>query len=178
VTHAPRRFVRALLLAALVTGGCARSGSEKTQSAIPADAGQIGSQAADFELTDLSGKKVRLSDFKGHVMIVDFWAPWCGPCVAEIPDFVKLQSKYRAQKFTILGLTVNSDETSVRKFAEDHDVNYPLLLEADETTKIYGGVLGIPTTFVVDRQGKIVKKFIGAMSPETFEEAIQPLLAS
>ncbi len=145
---------------------------------IPADAGTIGSQAPEFELADLSGKKVRMSDLKGHVVIVDFWATWCGPCRAEIPDFVRLQSKYREKGLTILGVVVNSEEKTVRSFSEDHDMNYPVLLNGDETTKLFGGIYAIPTTFVVDRQGRIVKKFIGAMSVGAFEEAIQPLLAS
>jgi len=143
---------------------------------IPANAGVIGSKAPDFELADLSGKKVRLSDFNNRVVIVDFWATWCGPCRAEIPDFVRLQSKYRGQGLTILGVAVNSEEKTVRSFAEDHDINYPVLLEGDETTKLFGGVYAIPTTFVLDRQGRIVKKFIGAMPAEAFEEAVKPLL--
>jgi cytochrome c biogenesis protein CcmG/thiol:disulfide interchange protein DsbE len=172
-------------LALLLAFGCAKSGTErggatvgKEKVSIPANAGEIGSQAPEFELADLSGKKVRLSDLKGRVVIVDFWATWCGPCRAEIPDFVRLQSKYRERGLTILGVAVNSEEKVVRSFAEDHDINYPVLLEGDETTKLFGGVYAIPTTFVLDRQGRIVKKFIGAMPAEAFEEAVQPLLAS
>jgi thiol-disulfide isomerase/thioredoxin len=112
------------------------------------------------------------------VVIVDFWATWCGPCRMEIPDFVKLQEKYRDKGLAILGLTVSSGEKEVRSFAAKQGINYPVLLDADGLTDRYGGVAGIPTTFVLDRQGRIVKKFIGAMPPETFEEAIQPLLAS
>jgi peroxiredoxin len=170
-------------LALLLAFGCARSGSEGKggsggTGAIPANAGAIGSTAPEFELADLSGKRVRLSDFKGKVVILDFWATWCGPCREEIPDFVKLQEKYRAQGLAIVGLSLDDDgEKAVRPFAEKHGVNYTMLLANTELADRYGGVLGIPTTFVLDRQGRIVKKFIGMMEPRTFEEAIQPLLA-
>jgi peroxiredoxin len=173
-------------VAFLLAFGCGRSGTEgrtsgaaKGQGAgsIPANAGAIGSTAPDFELTDLSGKKVRLSDLKGKVVILDFWATWCGPCRMEIPDLVKLQSKYGAKGLTIVGLTVTSPEKDVRSFAQAQGMNYPVLLDADDLTNRYGGIVGIPTTFVVDRQGRITQKFIGVMSTQTFEEAIQPLLA-
>ncbi len=176
------------VLCLLLSFGCAKSGTERTaesakgtkeaKGAIPAGADTIGAQAPEFELADISGKKVRLSDFKGRVVIVDFWATWCGPCLHEIPDFVRLQSKYRKEGLVILGVTVNSGEKAVRSVADDHDINYPVLLDGDETTKLFGGIYAIPTTFVLDRQGRIAKKFIGAMPPEAFEEVIQPLLAT
>ena len=163
----------------LLAFGCARKGAEQAKGGISADAGTIGSLAPDFELADLSGKKVRLSDFKGKVVILDFWATWCGPCRMEIPHFVRLQSKYRAQGLAIVGLSLDADgEKSVRPFADEHDVNYTMLLANGETANLYGGVVGIPTTFVLDRQGRIVKKFIGVMPPEAFEEAIRPLLGT
>jgi len=166
-------------VALLLAFGCARTGSEQAKGGIPADAGSIGSKAPDFVLTDLSGKQVRLSDFKGKVVILDFWATWCGPCRMEIPHFVRLQSKYRAQGLSIVGLSLDDDGArSVRPFAEEHDINYTMLLANKEIANLYGGVVGIPTTFVLDRQGRIVKKFIGVMPPEAFEEAIRPLLGA
>jgi len=174
------------ILALVLAFGCARSGTQEkgagaekrgVPGAVPADAGAIGSKAPDFELTDLTGKKVRLSDFQGKVVILDFWATWCGPCRMEIPNFVKLQEKYRDKGLAIVGLTVSSQEPEVRSLAQKMGINYSILFDADNLTDRYGGVVGIPTTFVVDRQGHITQKFIGVMEPRTFEEAIQPLLA-
>jgi len=159
--------------------GCAHPESEKGKAQPTAEPGALGSTAPDFELADVSGKKVHLSDFKGKVVILDFWATWCGPCRMEIPEFVKLQDKYRDKGLAIVGLSLDSDgESAVRPFATKHDINYTMLLATDDTARLYGGVVGIPTTFILDRQGRIVKKFIGVMPSETFEQAIQPLLAS
>ena len=166
-------------MALLLAFGCSRTGTEQGKVETPAGAGTIGSQAPEFELADLSGKRVRLSDFKGKVVILDFWATWCGPCRVEIPHFVRLQSKYRAQGLAIVGLSLDDDGAkSVRPFVEDHDVNYTMLLANKDTANLYGGIVGIPTTFVLDRQGRIVKKFIGVMPPETFEETVRPLLGT
>ena len=166
-----------LLVAFLLTGGCARQ--EAKQGAAPPDAASLGSEAPDFELSDLSGKKVHLSDFHGKVVILDFWATWCGPCRQEVPDFVRLQAKYRQQGLVVVGLSLDAGgEKAVRPFAEEFNVNYPMLLANDETARRFGGIVGIPTTFVLDRQGRIVKKFMGVMPAQTFEEAILPLLAT
>ena len=166
-----------LLVALLLAGGCARQ--EAKQGAAPPDAGRLGSEAPDFELSDLSGKKVHLSDFQGKVVILDFWATWCGPCRQEVPDFVRLQAKYRQQGLVVVGLSLDAGgEKAVRPFAEEFNVNYTMLLANDETARRFGGIVGIPTTFVLDRQGRIVKKFMGVMPAQSFEEAILPLLAT
>jgi len=166
-------------VAFLLAFGCAHPGTEKGGAQAPAAAGDIGSQAAEFELADVAGTKVHLSDFKGKVVILDFWATWCGPCRVEIPEFVKLQDKYRDKGLAIVGLSLDAEGASVvRPFAKEHDINYTMLLATDDTARLYGGIVGIPTTFILDRQGRIVKKFVGVVPPETLEQAIQPLLAS
>ena len=165
-----------LALALALAPGCARKG---TESAIPADAGTIGSKAPEFALQDLSGKTVRLSDYAGKVVVVDFWVTWCGPCRAEVPDFVRLQSKYRGQGLVILGLSLDENgEKLVRDFAREYGVNYPMLLASPETARRYGGIVGIPTTFVLDRKGRITQKFIGQVEPRAFEATVQPLLGA
>jgi len=112
-------------------------------------------------------------------VIVDFWATWCGPCRVEIPHFVKMQDKYKDKGLEIVGLSLDAGGASdVAPFVQKNNINYTMLLASKDTADLYGGVLGIPTTFVIDRQGRIVKKFVGVAPPEAFEEAIQPLLAS
>lgn len=97
----------------------------------------------------------------------------------EIPNFVKLQDKYKAKGLEIVGLSLDSDgESAVRPYAKKIGINYTMLLANDDTARQYGGIAGIPTTFVLDRQGKVVKKFVGVTPPEAFEQAIQPLLGS
>lgn len=173
----------ALLLALLLAAGCgggAKTESQGDQPGATADAGgkgEIGTAAPAFSLPDLEGKTVTNADFAGKVMILDFWATWCPPCKEEIPHFVRLQSKYRAQGVEFVGLSLDAGGAKdVAPFAEEHNVNYTMLIANDELTKAFGGVQFIPTTFVVDRQGKIVKKFTGYTAPEVFEAAIQPLL--
>ncbi len=112
-------------------------------------------------------------------MILDFWATWCPPCKAEIPHLVALQDKYKSQGLEIVGLSVDEGGANdVKPFADEHQINYTMLIASSETAKDYGGITGIPTTFVVDKQGTIVKKFLGYTDPEVFEAAIQPLLAA
>ena len=180
-SRAPIPALRAatLIVALLLAFGCARRAPEGGGPAVPSSAGEVGSKAPNFELMDLSGKKAQLSDFTGKVVILDFWATWCGPCRAEVPDLVRLQSKYRDKGLLVVGLSLDAEGASaVKPFAEEFNVNYPMLLANADTARRFGGIIGIPTTFVLDRQGRIVKKFMGRVEQKTFEEAVQPLLAT
>jgi len=166
----------AVLLSALLllSSGC--GGKEEPGIGMKFD---VGKPAPEFNLPDLDGNKVELSSMKGKVLILDFWATWCPPCKEEVPHLVRLQSKYRDQGLQIVGLSLDKGGApDVKPFAEEHDVNYTMLIATDETAKAYGGVSMIPTTFVVDRSGVVVKRFIGYTTPEAFEEAILPLLAT
>ena len=140
--------------------------------------GAVGSAAPAFALPDLEGKTVTNTDLQGKVVLLNFWATWCPPCKAEVPDFVRLQSKYREQGLVIVGLSLDAGGAhDVRPFAEEYDVNYTMLIASPETADAYGGIQAVPTTFVLDRKGTIVKRFLGQVPPEVFEEAIRPLLA-
>jgi peroxiredoxin len=139
-------------------------------------AGDTGT-AASWELKDVDGKTVKLSDFKGKVVILDFWATWCPPCRAEIPSFVELQDKYKDKGLQIIGISVDQDGAKVLKpFIEQNKINYPIILADEKVQSDYGGIEGIPTTFIIDKEGKISAKHVGLTQKAEFEKEIEPLL--
>jgi peroxiredoxin len=134
------------------------------------------SRAPAWELKDLDGKSVSSSDFKGKVVILNFWATWCPPCKEEIPGFVELQKKYGGQGLAVVGVSLDEHRLSkVRRFIEETEINYQIVLGNVMMMQNFGGS-GLPTTFVIDRSGKIVAKHVGFTSKETFEKELVPLL--
>ena len=124
--------------------------------------------APDFELTDLEGNSVRLSDYHGTVVIIDFWATWCPPCRKGIPEFVSLQSEYDTDDLVILGISVDQGESPiVNEFARQYKINYPVLHDTPEVRAAYGGISVIPTTFIVDRDG-YVRQWVQGYQPKSF----------
>lgn len=123
-----------------------------------------------FTVTDLEGKTVTFADLKGKVVLVNFWATWCPPCRAEIPDLVALQEKYR-DTLVVLGISEDEDATptAVKAFGDEHKVNYPIIMRTPELAKIFKGVSALPTTFVIDPEGKIRAKHVGMLRKETTE---------
>jgi peroxiredoxin len=132
-------------------------------------------QAPDFTLTDISGKPLRLSDYRGKVVVLDFWATWCEPCKQEIPHLIDLQSKY-AQRVQVLGISMDDDDKPVRTFQQQYKMNYPIAVGTSSLADQYGGVLGLPITFVIDGQGRIAKRYIGAAEFSGIEAEVQKLL--
>ena len=165
-----------LVVATIGTSGC-RSGqdpaasgateitSEKTTIQLLKDPQTVG----DFSLADLDGKIITAQALRGKVVLVNFWATWCPPCRAEIPDLVELQKKYK-DDLVVLGISEDEGPVeSVRAFAIDHKVNYFIAMTTPEISKVFRGVSALPTTFVLDREGKIVQRHVGQLNAATTE---------
>jgi thiol-disulfide isomerase/thioredoxin len=132
--------------------------------------------APGFQLTSLDGKPLTLAGSHGKVVLLNFWATWCGPCRAEIPDLVALQKKYK-ERLQILGLVVDDDDQdAVKNFVAEFGVNYPVALASDEIRLQYGGIAALPTSFVLDAEGRVVQKHEGLRDPLLYETEIRSLL--
>jgi len=133
--------------------------------------------AYNFELVTLEGQKITLDDFKGKVLLLDFWDTWCPPCKAEIPHFVELYSKYNAEGFEILGVAFGREgQQVVNNFIQDYNINYINALANREIVNGYGGITSIPTTFLIDKKGNIYKKYVGYNDKSVFENDIKSIL--
>jgi cytochrome c biogenesis protein CcmG/thiol:disulfide interchange protein DsbE len=133
--------------------------------------------APDFTVVDLDGKKLSLSDYQGKVVLLDFWATWCTPCREEIPHFVEMQKKFGPQGFQVIGISMDDNAKPVREFYRQYNLNYPVALGDDKLAEHFGGVLGLPVNFVIDRQGHIYAKHLGATQASVFDEDVSRLLA-
>lgn len=131
----------------------------------------------DFKLKNLEGKEVSLASFKGKVVLLNFWATWCGPCKAEIPGFVELQEKYRDQ-LTIIGYSVDDTAELAKKYADKYKMNYPILLGEgrEDVQDAYGPIWGIPASFLISKDGKVCRKHMGIAPKAVFEKEIVALL--
>jgi thiol-disulfide isomerase/thioredoxin len=133
-------------------------------------------QAPDFKIDDLDGKPLSLSASVGKVILLNFWATWCGPCRAEIPDLIELQKKY-GDRLQIIGLDVDDDDSAeVKKFVEKNSINYPVGMATNEIRIQYGGVAALPTSFVIDSEGRVVQKHEGLRNPLLYEYEIRSLI--
>jgi cytochrome c biogenesis protein CcmG/thiol:disulfide interchange protein DsbE len=144
----------------------------------PDDAAFAGKPARlDFKLKDMNGVDVKLDSFKGKVILINFWATWCGPCKAEIPSLVELQAKY-ADDLVVLGFSVDDPAEKMKPYAEEYKVNYPLLVGngREDVQNAFGPLLGIPVSVIIGRDGIIAKKHTGIASKEQFEREIKALL--
>lgn len=135
--------------------------------------------APAFELKDIKGRTLRLSDYKGKVVLLNFWATWCVPCRAEMPDLVKLQNEYRSKGLQIVGLTYpDYTRAAVRNVVRRLRLNYPILLGSRGIADKYDVGEVMPTTIVIDREGRIRTRILGILEPDEFEQSVKPLLES
>lgn len=152
----------ALTLVLFQAAACRADGPPATEQAAPA-----------WKLRDLDGREVSSEQFEGKVLVVDFWATWCGPCISEIPGYVALQKKYGPEGLAIVGISVDQKAAAeVKKFAEAKGINYTIVMADGDVTGAFGGVEVIPTTFLIGRNGKIVHQKKGAMAHEAYEKLV------
>jgi cytochrome c biogenesis protein CcmG/thiol:disulfide interchange protein DsbE len=132
----------------------------------------------DFTMKDVDGNDVSLSAYKGKVVLLNFWATWCGPCKAEIPGFVKLQEKYRDKGLVIVGYSVDDTADKAKAYAAQYKMNYPILLGEgrEDVQDAYGPIWGIPASFIISRDGKVCRKHLGIAPEAVFEKEVVPLL--
>jgi thiol-disulfide isomerase/thioredoxin len=167
-------FIVAVVVAAMLYTGAYRSRQQRAQATGALQGNVVGQMAPDFELQTLDGRKVRLADFRGKAVVLNFWATWCQPCKIEMPWFIEFQKKYKDQGVEIVGVAMeDTDKKDIEKFLKDMGVNYLVLLGTESVGEQYGGVLGLPTTFYVGRDGKIVEQHAGLISKDDIEAHIK-----
>ena len=138
-----------------------------------------GAAAPDFTLKSLDGKDVRLSDFKGKAVLLNFWATYCQPCKIEMPWFAELNKQYAPQGLEVVGVAMDDvGNDAIRKYATELGVNYPILIGKESVADLYGGMQFLPTTFYIDRQGKIVDRVFGLVSHSEIEGNIKKALGT
>jgi len=134
-------------------------------------------KAPEFALKDANGNVVHLSDYKGKVVLLDFWATWCGPCNVEIPWFAQFERKYKDRGFEVVGVSMDeSGWKAIVPFAQQKKINYRIVLGDDMTRDQYGGIEALPTAFIIDREGRIAAVHIGLSEKREFQDAIEKLL--
>lgn len=132
--------------------------------------------APNFQVKDLDGKEFSLDTYKGKVILLNFWATWCGPCRAEIPGLVELQNKYK-DRLQIIGMIVDDDdESEIRDVVKTESINYPVALTTPEVRMAYGGIGALPTVFIINTDGRVVQKHVGLYNPGLYETEVRALL--
>jgi peroxiredoxin len=135
-----------------------------------------GGTGPELSLTDLNGKTLHTSDYKGKVVLVNFWAAWCTPCAEEVPQFIALQRKYKDQGFQVIGISVEDDAGELRNFYRKYQMNYPVVPGNIKIADAFGGVLGLPTTFVIGRDNLVHGKHNGETNFSALEQEVVALL--
>jgi peroxiredoxin len=185
-----RNFIIGTVALIFLVSGCSKSPNANNQSSSASSAGNYisnvskiisvekgtGDQAPNFSWFDENGKQITFSDFaKDNVVLVNFWATWCGPCKEELPDLVALNEEYKGKNIKIVGISLDKDAdvlSIVHDFAKQQNLNYPIIIDNGDLESAFGGIRGIPTSFFIDKKGNIVQKMLGAQTKETFRDAL------
>jgi peroxiredoxin len=169
-----RALFAGMVLSALLLGCSSGSKTVKAASVRPNKERKL---APDFALQDATGHTVKLSDYRGKVVLLDFWATWCGPCKIEIPWFQEFERQNKDKGFAVIGVAMDDEGWDVVKpFAQQRGINYRLVMGDDTVAQKFGGVDALPTTFLIDREGRIASVHIGLSAKHAFEDGIQELL--
>jgi thiol-disulfide isomerase/thioredoxin len=175
-----RQSLLFLSLAGIGLGGCDQRPARRPQpkEAVRAAAGEIGSGLPEFFVRDLQGRDISSADLRGKVALINFWATWCQPCKKEMPGYQKLTDRYGPRGFAVVGFKFDTmaDTEDPLQFAKKIGVRYPLAVGADELKQKFGGIEGLPTTLLYDREGILRKKVIGFEYTSAFELELTPLL--
>ena len=149
-------------------------------AALPASAPPAAAKPPDrfagLVLEDIHGRRIRFADFRGKVRVFDIWATWCGPCRMGIPMLNEIYDRYRARGLVVVGIAVDSTPSDIADFQREVPLHYPSAIATPEAEDLFGPTESIPTTLVVDRQGRVVKRFVGLVNPRALEREIERLL--
>ncbi len=169
-------LVALLILAILASCTGSHSSSAEARSSAKMHADR--KAAPGFTLTDSNGNKVQLADYRGKAVLLNFWATWCGPCQVEIPWFEEFEHQYKSRGFAVLGVSMDEDGwTAVKPYIAEHKLNYRILLGNDSVSQLYGGLDSLPTTFMIDRDGKFAfPPHIGLIDRSEYVSEIQSLV--
>ena len=175
----PKQPLLFLILAMVGLAGCNQNpASPAPPKETVIAAGEIGSHLPDFSVRDLQGRELSSADMRGKIVLIDFWATWCQPCKEEMPGYQKLLQNYGPRGFVVVGFKfdVMRDTENPVQFAKKMGVKYPLAVASEDIKQKFGGIPGLPTTMLYDRQGILRKKVIGFEYTENFESALKLLL--
>jgi peroxiredoxin len=171
---AAKLFFGTALVVGLTITACSNSGTT-ARAAVKAEKDR--KKAPDFTLKDANGAAVKLSDYRGKVVLLNFWATWCGPCKIEIPWFMEFEQKFKDRGFAVLGVSMDEDGwEAVKPYLENRKVNYRVVLGDDTVGNLYGGIESLPTTFVIDRDGRVASIHIGLVGKRDYENEISHLI--
>ena len=154
---------------------CLCVGGSAAQSPVAASS-LLHKEAPEFVRTDLESRKLDLRAYRGKVVLLDFWATWCASCQIEMPRFVAWQNQYGPHGLQIIGISMDDDPALARRLYKKMKLNYPVAMGDEKLGQLYGGVLGLPLTFLIDRQGKVQAQFRGETDLKLIEEQFKPLL--
>jgi peroxiredoxin len=174
-----RIFVACLFACVVLAAGALLSSCSKAQCKPAPEKSEANRKPApNFTLKDANGNSVSLSDYKGKVVLLNFWATWCGPCQLEIPWFQQFQQQYKSRGFEVLGVSMDDDGwQAVKPYLTEHKINYRIVLGNDSVAQLYGGLDALPTTFILDREGRIAyPPHVGLVSKNEYLNEIQKLL--